>query len=55
MKRSTAEARAKIPVRMPQSDPPTDIPKADKPANRKNRIMAHVESLDGIFIQILLC
>ena len=39
-KSSTAEARAKIPVRIPQSDP--DTPKADRPANMKNKIIAQV-------------
>jgi hypothetical protein len=49
-KRNTAEASAKRPVSMPQSDPPSDTPKALKPANRKNKIMHHTEILDGIFI-----
>ncbi len=50
MKRSTAEARAKIPVRMAQMDPPNEMPKADRPTNRKYRIIAQTEYLDGIFI-----
>jgi hypothetical protein len=50
-KRNRAAPRAKMPVRIPQIEPPTLTPKKVSPANRKNRIMHHVERAFGSFIE----
>jgi hypothetical protein len=53
-KRKTAAPMAKIPVRMPQMEPPRLMPNAERPANKKKRIMNHTEIVLGIFILQLL-
>jgi hypothetical protein len=41
-----------MPVRMSQREPPRLTPKAESPANRKNRTINHTEIVFGIFIFI---
>jgi hypothetical protein len=50
--KNTAAPSAKMPVRIPQIEPPRLTPNKVSPANRKNRIINHVDMALGSFISI---